>query len=268
MHSYPLFVASVQAIMLLLVITSIYKQQPRNKRYYLLLCGFILTLCVQSVTSLQQIQQLFAHQYLELVVGAHLILWALSWLLAFFCLLVIAYALFGVALVCALIANLMLLFTGMHGHDDVPFVHIQTINWHIVGAALSLVLLSATALYAYFIHRLERKLKNALFLEGDMIIALPLDSMQTMLKALSWVSWVMISATLISGYLFTESLLEQKLWHKVVFTAVAWCALSVFLVFNHTRFISHTYNNRFLYTSTCAVFIGYFGTKLVIYHIL
>lgn len=255
-------------IALLWTVWQICTRRRNTTQYYLLLILFSIALLIQSTISVQLLQKAFVEQFFGFIISLHLVLWAVCITLTIFSVFVITYSLLAIALITAIAAYATLWLFGNEIVHVTKSFNTNDINWHSISAIVTTVFLLITTVCAFFIRRVERKLKHAYLMESDMIMTLPLSSMQSILRAFAWVSWGLMSVALITGYWFTHSFLEQQLLHKFIFTLVAWTTLSIFLFINHTHWLPTATNNRFLYISALSALIGYFGTRIAIEYLL
>ena len=91
----------------------------------------------------------------------------------------------------------------------------------------------------------------------------PLQSMENLLFSLLWGGWLLLSLSLITGWLFLDNLFAQHLVHKTFFSCLAWVIFSMLLWGRHQlgwrghKAIRLTLSGFFL------LMLAYFGSKLV-----
>ena len=102
---------------------------------------------------------------------------------------------------------------------------------HVIVALLAYGLLTIAALHAVLLAALDRKLRT-----GNLPAALsglpPLLTMETLLFRIIIAGFVLLSATVLSGLLFSEQLFGKPLTftHKNVFTLISWTIFASLLV--------------------------------------
>jgi ABC-type uncharacterized transport system permease subunit len=132
---------------------------------------------------------------------------------------------FPVAAVCAL-APLAL-------GTDQPMAHagVAMLVAHVIVALLAYGLLTIAALHALMLSALDRKLRTGTL--PPVLAGLPpLLTMETMLFRIIIAGFVLLSATVLSGLLFSEELFGMPLTftHKNVFTLISWAIFASLLV--------------------------------------
>ena len=91
----------------------------------------------------------------------------------------------------------------------------------------------------------------------------PLQNMESLLFGFLWAGWVLLSLSLISGWLFLDNLFAQHLVHKTLLACVAWVVFSV-LLWGRTRLGWRGHKAiRWTLAGFCLLMLAYFGSKLV-----
>jgi len=91
----------------------------------------------------------------------------------------------------------------------------------------------------------------------------PLQTMESLLFGFLWAGWVLLSLSLISGWLFLDNLFAQHLVHKTLLACVAWVVFSV-LLWGRTRLGWRGHKAiRWTLAGFCLLMLAYFGSKLV-----
>ncbi len=91
----------------------------------------------------------------------------------------------------------------------------------------------------------------------------PLQTMESLLFGFLWSGWLLLSLSLITGWLFLDNLFAQHLVHKTLLSCVAW------LVFGILRWGRHQLGwrghkaIRWTITGFFLLMLAYFGSKLV-----
>jgi ABC-type uncharacterized transport system permease subunit len=92
----------------------------------------------------------------------------------------------------------------------------------------------------------------------------PLVQLEALLFRSLWVSFVLLSATLLTGILFVENLLAQHLWHKTVLSVLSWMVLGA-LLFGRWRYGWRGARAlKLVLTSMALLLLAFFGSKFVL----
>ena len=120
-----------------------------------------------------------------------------------------------ISVINALLVPVAALFTG-----NKPFIETMTggMIWHILLSIAAWTVLTIAliheALYSYLFQRLKRKrLKNTNLAS--------LASLERIMMVYTVIGWVLLLASLFSGWFFVEDLFAQHLWHKTVLTMLS-----------------------------------------------
>jgi len=153
---------------------------------------------------------------------------------------------------------------------DVRFIPASTrpgLDIHIFLSLLAYSMLGLAALQAMVLWFQDRHLHT--HRPGGLLRALPpLQHMESLLFQLLGVGFVLLSAGLITGFVYLEDIFAQHQVHKTVLSIVAWCLFAT-LLFGRWRF---GWRGRKAIRWTLGGFaflmLAYFGSKLVIELIL
>jgi len=91
----------------------------------------------------------------------------------------------------------------------------------------------------------------------------PLQTMESLLFGFLWAGWVVLSLSLLSGWLFFEDLFAQHLVHKTVLSCIAWVVFAVLLWGRHQLGWRGHKAIRWTLAGFCLLMLAYFGSKLV-----
>lgn len=138
---------------------------------------------------------------------------------------------------------------------------------HILLSILAYSLLALAAVQAMLLAIQDRHLRNRH--PGGFIRALPpLESMERMLFHMIGLGFVLLSLSLLSGFLYLEDMFAQHLVHKTVLSVIAWVVFAV-LLWGRWR---SGWRGRQAISWTLAGFallmLAYLGSKLVLELIL
>lgn len=138
---------------------------------------------------------------------------------------------------------------------------------HILLSILAYSLLSIAAVQAILLYIQDTHLHNKH--PGGFIRALPpLETMETLLFQMIGLGFIVLSISLLSGVLYIENILDQRLVHKTVLSVTAWIIFGI-LLFGRWRF---GWRGRTAIRWTISGFVllmlAYFGSKFVIQLVL
>jgi len=138
---------------------------------------------------------------------------------------------------------------------------------HIVLSVLAYSLLTIAAVQALLLYFLDRQLHRRRV--GALVRALPpLVTMEHLLFQMIAGGFVLLSLALLSGFLFLEDILAQRLVHKTTLSIAAWVVFGV-LLWGRWRYGWRGRTAiRFTLSGFSALLLAYFGTKLVLELIL
>lgn len=91
----------------------------------------------------------------------------------------------------------------------------------------------------------------------------PLQTMESLLFGFLWSGWLLLSLSLITGWLFLDNLFAQHLVHKTLLSCVAWLVFGILLWGrNQLGWRGHK-AIRWTITGFFLLMLAYFGSKLV-----
>ena len=142
-----------------------------------------------------------------------------------------------------------------------------SIEVHILLSILAYSLLAIAALQALLIGYQNWQLKHK---HQSLLMRTfpPLQTMEVLLFELIWAGEVFLTLSLVSGFLFFDDLLAQKLSHKVVFSLIAWLFYGVLLWGRHRNGWRGTTAIRWTLAGFIAIVLGYVGSKVAIEFLL
>lgn len=91
----------------------------------------------------------------------------------------------------------------------------------------------------------------------------PLQSMESLLFSLLWGGWLLLSLSLITGWLFLDNLFAQHLVHKTFLSCLAWIIFTVLLWGRHQLGWRGHKAIRLTLAGFFLLMLAYFGSKLV-----
>lgn len=138
---------------------------------------------------------------------------------------------------------------------------------HILISVLAYSLLAIAALHAlltgYQNWQLKNKKQNLLMRTFP-----PLQTMEDFLFELIWAGEILLTLSLITGFLFYEDMFDQKLLHKATLSIVAWGVYAVLLWGRHSRGWRGIKAIGWSWVGFIAILMGYIGSKIVLEFIL
>lgn len=137
------------------------------------------------------------------------------------------------------------------------------LEFHILISILAYSMLSIAVVQAILLYIQEAQLHNKH--PGGFIRAFPpLETMETLLFRMIGLGFIVLTVSLVSGYLYLEDMLAQHLVHKTILSVCAW-ALFAILLWGRVQF---GWRGRTAIRWTISGFIflmlAYFGSKFVI----
>jgi len=106
--------------------------------------------------------------------------------------------------------------------------HNPQIGSHIIFALLAYAIMAIASLFALLLAYVNYRLKR----HKSLINALNLPPLMTLEKSLFqlvWIGFVLLSCTLLTGFIFLEDMFAQHKAHKAVFSIIAWFIYAVLL---------------------------------------
>ena len=141
------------------------------------------------------------------------------------------------------------------------------IQAHVLISILAYSLLAIAALQAllagYQDWQLKHKHQNIL-----MRTLPPVQTMEILLFELIRAGEILLTLSLVSGFLFFDDLFAQHLVHKVAFSLVAWFVYAILLWGRHSRGWRGNKAIRWTWGGFIAILLGYIGSKVVMEFIL
>ncbi|MDA8782421.1 cytochrome c biogenesis protein CcsA [Porticoccaceae bacterium] len=138
---------------------------------------------------------------------------------------------------------------------------------HVLISILAYSLLAIAALQALLVGYQNWQLKHKH--QNLLMRAFPaLQTMEVLLFELIWAGQILLSLSLLSGFLFYDDFFAQKLVHKVVFSLLAWVVYAILLWGRHYRGWRGNKAIRWTWGGFIAILLGFIGSKVVLEFIL
>ena len=112
----------------------------------------------------------------------------------------------------------------------------------------------------------ERQLKSGNF--QRIRILPPLESMERFLVAMLWIGFLLLSASIASGYLFLEDMFAQQVVHHIVLTSSSWVVYAFFIVGRYFFGWRGLTAVRWTMVGFTLLVIGYLGSKFVLEYLI
>ncbi|WP_299180112.1 inner membrane protein YpjD [uncultured Neptuniibacter sp.] len=134
---------------------------------------------------------------------------------------------------------------------------------HILLSILAYSIFTIAALQAILLSRQVSALKHH-HTRGLVSSLPPLQTMERLLFEMVWTGLILLSASLITGFIVFDDLFAQHLVHKTVLSIVAWCLYAT-LLFGRISFGWRSNTAvRWTIASFITLALGFFGSKMVI----
>lgn len=158
-------------------------------------------------------------------------------------------------------AILLLLNAFVAQPDPKPF-STQTIS-HILLSILAYSVFTLAAFQAVLLHRQNDALKHNL--GGRFLNSLPpLQTMERLLFEMLWTGFILLSASLVTGLIFTDDIVAQHLTHKSILSFISWLIFAI-LLFGRTFWGWRGHKAiRWTLGGFLSLMLGFFGSKLVL----
>ncbi len=142
-------------------------------------------------------------------------------------------------------------------------LHVSATPWlslHLALGVASYGLFAAAAVHAWLMTRTERSMRLA----AEPQAGLPLLTLERLTFRFAAAGFVVLSATLLAGIFFRETLGEWRWDHKTVFSLLAWLVFA-FLLLGRARFGWRGRKAvRVLYTGSLLLLLAYAGSRFVL----
>jgi len=173
------------------------------------------------------------------------------------------------ALVLPIAAAAVLMAGLLPSPHPLPNTEFMVFKVHLVIAMLAYSLFTIASLHVLLMALLERRLHD-----GTLPRALgplpPLLTMERMLFRIIWAGFILLTATLVTGVVFSEELFGKaaKLNHKTVFGMVSWIIFAALLCGRHVYGWRGRVAVRWTLAGFLALVLAYVGSKFVLEVIL
>ena len=135
--------------------------------------------------------------------------------------------------------------------------------FHISSSILAYAIFTLAAAQAGLVAIQDYQLRHR-HTRGIIQLLPPLQLMETMLFELLFVGVVLLSAAIVSGFLFVDDLFAQSLVHKTTLTIVAWVLFTALLWGHHQLGWRAQTAVKFTLAGFVMLMLAFFGSKLVL----
>ncbi len=135
---------------------------------------------------------------------------------------------------------------------------------HIVVSILAYCLLAIASIQALLYVYQEKQIKS--HATPAMLMALPpLQTMEQLLFRLIWTGFLLLSATLVSGVLFTQQIFNQpfEFNHHTILASIGWLVFAILLAKRVLQGLRGSQAVVWTIGGFALIQLGYFGTKIV-----
>jgi ABC-type uncharacterized transport system permease subunit len=137
------------------------------------------------------------------------------------------------------------------------------IQLHAALALLAYATLSLGAVVAIMVWLQERALRRRQLAIASSAFP-PLTSLETLLFRLIGAGFALLTLALLSGVVFVEDMLAQHLWHKTVFSVLAWIVFGALLIGRWRFGWRSRHVVRLVLTAMALLVLAFFGSKFVL----
>lgn len=134
---------------------------------------------------------------------------------------------------------------------------------HILLSALAAGLLSVAAILVLLLAAQSARLRGRRPL-GLLAALPPMETMEAVVFQAVLGGFVLLSLSLLSGFLFIQDLFAQHLVHKTVLSIIAWCIFGALLLGRHFFGWRGRQALRFLLAGYVTLSLAYFGSRFVL----
>lgn len=138
---------------------------------------------------------------------------------------------------------------------------------HILLAILATSIITIAAVQAGFLAFQNHQLKHIHSMRFLRRLP-PLQTMEALLFQILWLGLLMLSAVILTGFLFMEDMFAQHLAHKTVLSIVAWVVFAILLWGRHRLGWRGNTAIRWTLAGFAFLVLAYFGSKAVLELIL
>lgn len=192
------------------------------------------------------------------------IFWAINAIVLLSSLKKALHNLFIFLLPCSAVAIITTLFS----HTESTILQLNyTLAGHVILSILAYSLLTIATLQAMLLSYQNRHLKNRSSLQYLRYLP-PLQTMEALLFEFVLVGEILLTLSILSGFIFLDNIFAQHLVHKTVFSMAAWLVYAFLLYGKYKMGWRGNTAIRWTLAGFLFLMLAYFGSKLVLEIIL
>ncbi len=138
---------------------------------------------------------------------------------------------------------------------------------HAMSSALAFGVLLIAACQAVLLGLQNQALRHH-HIRGMVQVLPPLTTMERLLFELIWAGMGLLTLSILSGFLFVESMFAQHLAHKTILSMAAWVIFAILLISHHVLGWRGMRAVRWTLGGCAVLLLAYFGSKFVLEVIL
>lgn len=138
---------------------------------------------------------------------------------------------------------------------------------HILISILAYSIMTIATIQALALALQERHLKHH-HIGGILRTLPPLQTMEQILFELLWVGMVLLTLSLVTGFIFIDDIFAQQLAHKTFFSILAWGIFAILLWGRHQLGWRSQIAARWTFSGFASLMLAYYGSKVVLEFIL
>ncbi|GAA4897349.1 cytochrome C assembly family protein [Ferrimonas pelagia] len=132
---------------------------------------------------------------------------------------------------------------------------------HVFLAMLAYAVMLLAALYALQLAGIDRRLKDRQLMLNTALP--PLMTVEKQLYHFIWVGFVLLSAGLLTGWVFLDNFLGDGKGHKAILSMLAWGLYGTMLLQHHTRGVRIRTAVAYSLSGAAILTLAYFGSRVV-----
>ena len=159
-------------------------------------------------------------------------------------------------------AAILLLFNAFIAQPDPRPFSTQEIS-HILLSILAYSVFTLATFQTVLLHKQTSALKHNI--GGRFLNSLPpLQTMERLLFEMLWTGFILLSASIITGFIFTQDIIIQHLVHKSFFSITSWAIFAILLYGRYAWGWRGHKAMRWTLGGFFCLMLGFFGSKLVL----
>lgn len=149
----------------------------------------------------------------------------------------------------------------------IPHTLSYGVGTHVLLSILAFAILAIAAAQSVLILIQHRQLKHG-HIRGIMRRFPPLQIMEKMLFEMLWAGILVLTLSIITGFVYLDDMFAQRVAHKTILTMAGWCAIAVLLGGRHILGWRALTAVWLTFIAFGMLMLGFFGTKIALEIIL